>query len=46
MENLIVIGLILVIIYQIYATHKNVNKLVKEVEELKIKIDQSKNDQL
>ena len=39
MENLIFIGLFLVIIYQIYSTHKNVNKLVKQIEELNHKID-------
>ena len=39
MENLIFIGIFLVIIYQIYSTHKNVNKLVNQIEELKNKID-------
>ena len=39
MENLIFAGLFLVIIYQIYSTHKNVNKLLSEIDELKSKID-------
>lgn len=39
MENLIFIAIFLVIIYQIYSTHKNVNKLVNQIEDLKIKID-------
>lgn len=39
MENLIFTGLFLVILYQIYSTHKNVNKLVNEIEDLKNKID-------
>ncbi len=39
MENLIFTGLFLVIIYQIYSTHKNVNKLVNQIDELKSKID-------
>ena len=39
MDNLIFLGIFLVIIYQIYATHKNVNKLVNQIEELKNKID-------
>ena len=46
MENLILTGLILVIIYQIYSTHKNVNKLVKEVEELKKKLGNPQKNQL
>ncbi|MFV8839289.1 hypothetical protein [Salinimicrobium soli] len=40
MENLIFLGLFLVVIYQIYSTHKNVNKLVAQIEDLKNKIDQ------
>ena len=39
MENLIFTGLFLVIIYQIYSTHKNVNKLVNQIDDLKTKID-------
>ena len=39
MENLIFAGMFLVIIYQIYSTHKNVNKLVNQVEDLKNRID-------
>lgn len=39
MENLIFAGLLLVIVYQIYSTHKNVDKLVNQIEELKSKID-------
>ncbi len=41
MENLILTGLILVIIYQIYSPHRNVTRLVKQVEELKDKLDSS-----
>ena len=39
MEKIILGGMILVIIYQIYSTHKNVNKLVNQIEELKDKAD-------
>ncbi|WP_262504844.1 hypothetical protein [Salinimicrobium xinjiangense] len=39
MENLIFLGMALVIFYQIYSTHKNVNKLVGQIEDLKHKID-------
>ncbi len=39
MENFIFIGMSLVIIYQIYSTHKNVNKLVDKIEDLNNKID-------
>ena len=42
MEKLILGGMILVIIYQIYSTHKNVNKVVNQIEELKDKIDNLK----
>ena len=43
MENLIFGGLFLVIIYQIYSTHKNVNKLVDQIDELKTKIEKLQN---
>jgi hypothetical protein len=39
MENFIFLGIFLVVIYQIYSTHKNVNKLVDQIEDLKAKID-------
>ncbi len=39
MENLIYLGMALVILYQIYSTHKNVNRLVGQIEDLKQKID-------
>lgn len=39
MEKLIFTLLFLVIIYQIYSTHKNVNKLLSQIEELKAKTD-------
>ncbi len=39
MENNIFLGMALVILYQIYSTHKNVNKLVGQIEDLKTKID-------
>lgn len=42
MENLIFIGIILVVLYQIYSTHKNVNKLVNQIEELKLKVEELK----
>ena len=40
METLIFTGMFLVIIYQIYSTHKNVNKLLNQVEELKNRINE------
>ena len=39
MENLIFIGIVILVVYQIYSTDKNVHKLLKEIEELKSKID-------
>lgn len=39
MEKFIVGGILILIIYQIYSTHKNVTKLVNQIEELKDKID-------
>jgi len=42
MENFIFAGIILVVLYQIYSTHKNVNKLGNQIEELKSKIDELK----
>jgi hypothetical protein len=32
--------ILLIVIYQIYSTHKSVNKLVTKIEELEIKIDE------
>lgn len=43
MENFIIIGVIILVLYQIYATHKNVSKLLNEIEILKLKIDELKN---
>lgn len=42
MENLIFLGIALAILYQIYSTHKNVNRLVGQIEDLKQKIDNLK----
>lgn len=40
MENLIFLGMAIIILYQIYSTHKNVSKLVGQIEDLKQKINQ------
>ena len=44
MENLIFIGIIIAVLYQIYSTHKNVNKLMEQIEELKFKVEELKNN--
>ncbi len=39
MENLIIGVMLIVVLYQIYSTDKNVRKLLEEVKTLKDKID-------
>lgn len=43
MENLIFIGILILVVYQIYSTDKNIHKLAAQIEELKSKIDELKN---
>ena len=42
MEKFIIIGIVVLVIYQIYSTHKNVAKLLNEIEDLKLKVDEIK----
>ena len=43
MDKFIIIGIVILVIYQIYSTDKNVAKLLNEIDGLKLKIEELKN---
>ena len=43
MEKFIIIGIVILVTYQIYSTDKNVAKLLYKIDGLKLKIDELKN---